>query len=260
MDEYMNEELREKPNHAHYPICRGRLDAIGKNSLRIFFYTLIVGLIMGFFSVLCVPMHVIGWIPMIFNSEEISKGAFNVSFGFGFAQVLCCAALIVFAVLNLGKRKVFGLVLSLIYIVLTISSLLATLTGFDVITAIIGIMGIYYCRNALKDKRDYEQLSNTEGFPMFSVIVAEYDDQKEQQNYLHTKQGKDYFDKMSRQSTATAAVPVNTSQSYAMPQNGLGDMPELNTAGISRSVASEGLFKPKSGKEGTVSFSPLKLR
>ncbi len=259
MDEYMNEELREKPNHAHYPICRGRLSDIEKHSRQIFFYTLIVCVIMAFFSVLCVPMHVIGWLPMIFNSEEISKGAFNVSFGFGFTQVLCCVAIVVFSVLNLGKRKTFGIVLFVIYMVLTISSIFFTLTGLDVITTIIGIMGMYYCRGVFRDGKDYQQLANTEGFPMFSVVLAEYDDQKGKPNFLHTKSGKDYYDSMNQQSAAPVA-PVQQPQSYVKPQNPLGNMPELNTSGMSRSGASEGLFKPKSGKEGTISFSPLKLR
>lgn len=257
MDGNINEDIREKPNHAHYPICRGRMADIESHSHKIFFYTLIVCLIMAFFSVLCIPMHVVGWIPMIFNSEEISKGAFHVSLGFGFSQVLSCVAIVVIAALNMGKRKVCGVVMLIIYGALLLSSLLVSLTGFDVVTLIISIMGVYYCREAIRDKRDYEQLSETEGFPMFNVILAEYEDNKGKQPFLHTKSGKDYYKKANQQHTA----PVNNaSQDSLKPEIVLGNMPELDTANLSRSGAAEGRFQPRSGKEGTISFSPLKLR
>ena len=260
MDEYMNEELREKPNHAHYPICQGRLTEIQNHSHTLFVFTLCSCLIMAFFSALCVPIHVIGWIPMIFNSSEIGKGAFNVSLGFGFTQILACVAIVVFAILNCGKRKVFGIVLFFIYFALLLSSLLATLTGFDVVTLIIAILGVYYCRGVFRDSRDYEQLSQTEGFPMFSVVLAEYDDKKGQQPFLQTKSGKDYFQSRNQMNNAPSAPAYKPSQNRPDPDNGLGDMPELNVAALSRSGVSQSIFSPKSGKEGTISFSPLKLR
>ena len=35
-----NPVLAEKPNHAHYPVCRGRLDEINKISYKTFYYTI----------------------------------------------------------------------------------------------------------------------------------------------------------------------------------------------------------------------------
>ena len=260
MDEYMNEDLREKPNHAHYPICRGRMGDIESHSHKLFFYTLFACIIMAFLSILCIPMHVIGWIPMIFNSEEISKGAFHVSIGFGFSQVLSCVAIVVIAALNLGKRKACGVILLIIYFALLLSSLLASLTGFDVVTAMISFMGLYYSRCTIKDKRDYEQLSKTEGFPLFNVILAEYDDNKNYQPFLKTKYGTDYFNKANQNNSAPAAPLHEPPKNYYEPDNGLGDMPELNTVSLSGTNAARGRFSPRSGKEGAISFSPLKLK
>lgn len=260
MDDYYNDELREKPNHAHYPICRGRMGDIKSHGQAIFIFTLIASLIMSFLSFLRVPMHVIGWIPMIFNSEEISKGAFNVSMGFGLSQVLCCVTMAVFSALNWGKHKVFGIVLFIIYLVLLISSLLISLTGLDVLTCIIGILGLYYCRGVLRDKRDYEQLAQTEGFPLFSVVLAENDDKYGYSSYIKTKHGLDYYNKRTQQNSAPAAHAPVQPQINPKPENVLGDMPELNISALSRSGAANGKFSPKSGKEGTISFSPLKLR
>ena len=260
MNDIINEDLREKPNHAHYPICRGRMADIESHSHQIFFFTLISCLILAFFSILRIPMHVIGWIPMIFNNAEISKGAFHVSLGFGISQVLCCAAITFMAALNWGKRKVFGVVLFIIYFAMLLSSLLLTITGFDVVTLIISILGVYYCRGAIRDKRDYEQLSDTEGFPLFNVILAEYDDKKGQQPFLQTKHGTDYYNKMNQVNSAHAAPVYEPPKNYYDKDNGLGDMPELNTANLSRSNAADGRFSPSSQKEGNISFSPLKLR
>ena len=260
MDDIINEDLREKPNHAHYPICRGRMGDIESNSHKIFFFTLFACVIMAFLSILCIPMHVVGWIPMIFNSEEISKGAFHLSLGFGFSQVLSCAAIVVIAALNMGKRKVCGVVMLIIYGALLLSSLLASLTGFDVVTTIFGILGLYYSRDTIRDKRDYEQLSKTEGFPLFNVILAEYDDQKNQQPYLRTASGMDYYDKMTQQAAAPVTAPTAPQPNYYKPDNSLGNMPELGVASAVRSSVKNGIFEPKGGKEGTLSFSPLKLR
>lgn len=257
MDENINQDLREKPNHAHYPICRGRLDEIQSHSRRLLYCTLVVFLLMAFFSFLCVPLHVVGWIPMLFNTEEISKGAFHTSLGFGMSEVFFCAAIIFIAFLNCGKRKVFGIVMLVIYAVLLLASLLVYLSPFDYITTFMSALGLYFSRSVFKDKRDYEQLSKTEGFPMFSVILAEYDDQKEQQPFIRTQSGKDYYNKASQQGSAPAAPTV---QSYANPNSGLGNMPEIGVAASARQTARSGRFEPKPEKEGTLLFSPMKLK
>ena len=260
MDYYMNEELREKPNHAHFPICRGRMDGINANCFRVFLFTLVSGVIMGGLSLFRIPLHVVGWIPMIFNSEEISKGPFNISQGFALTQALCCGVLIVFASLNMGKRKIFGEILFFIYFALLLSSLLASLSGIDVATLIIAILGVYYCSRSFKDKRDYEQLSETEGFPNFSVVLAESDDKYVYPSYIKTRGGMSYYNKVNKQSSAPA-VPVNVqpiiSQNHV---NSLSNMPSLDPTSVKRSADIEDKFRPRSGKEEIISFSPLKLK
>ena len=264
-----NPDLMEKPNHAHYPICRGRLDAIENISQNIFKVTIPMSIFMTLLSFLAVPLHVVGWIPLMFTLKDAK--AFNMGLGFSLMQAVCCLSMLLFSVLGCTKRKIFNVILFFMYALMLVSSLLIRLTVFDIITAIMGGVGVVNSFGALKGYRDFKQLSNTEGFPVFSAILTEYDERKQESpdGYYRDHYHKLLHEKLKKERNIDKSLNISVktgskeelsmlSQASSPETNGLGEMPELTVNSVARPNIDPSRFKPKGAKEGTFSDSPLK--
>jgi len=260
-----NPELIEKPDHLHYPICRGRLEEINQISTRILKFTIGAAILMAAVSLLGAPLHVVGWLPMMFTMKDIE---FGMGGGFCITQALISLLLIVFAALGCTERKIFDVLLCFAYMAMLVCSIFIHLSIFDAFTFIIGLAGTLYSFGILKGYIDFKQLRKTEGYPIFSVSLAEYDDRKK-----NSPDGyyRDHYDELVRQrlmQQRQGSQPANMQQgggikSFSQAQSdsgGLGDMPELNISKPVMKKAAPDRFVSKSGKESKVLFSELKLR
>ncbi len=265
-----NPELAEKPNHAHYPVCRGRLDEINKISYKTFYYTICVSLILGLFSIMQVPLNVVGWVPMLFTMED--NQAYNMSFGFCFTQFIMCIVFCFISALGCTRQKIFTVITFVLYCLMFVSSVFTFFSRFDMITALLGFIGICVSFYSVTAYTDYKQLEKTEGFPIFSTILADYEEQKKKNpNGFSKKQ----FDKLMREKLKRERNTHNVGDldggnqqqnisSFAKPQsvdtNDIGEMPELSVKPIVRTEAVYKKFTPKDRKEIFFSDSPLKLK
>ena len=260
-----NPDLMEKPDHAHYPMCRGRLDAINDICKDTLFYTLVVSAVLAFFSLLATPMEVVSWIPFIFTLQDAK--AFGMSFGFSVFQLLMSLMLSVVALLGLVKHKIFTVIMFFVYLGMLVSSLFIVLTRFDFLTAILGAVGVYKSAGILKGYRDFKQLRKTEGYPLFSAILTEYDERKAESpdGYYRDHYQKLLQEKLAKERNLSSSLDASgksTLSQLVKPSsaetNGLGEMPELTVNTMVNRNVNAAIFKPKGAKEGTFSDSPLK--
>ena len=261
-----NPELIEKPDHAHYPVCKGRLDEIEDISRRTFFFTLAASGIMAFFSLLQVPLHLVGWVPLMFTIQDTV--AFNMGAGFSIFQLLMCLVITGISLVGCTKHKIATVIMFFLYALTFVCSLITNLSGFDFLTVLIGIGGMYVSFGSLRGYSDYKQLRNTEGFPIFSTVLADHDEMKK---YSPNGYNKRHFDKLLREkalrerniapNAAGSSQPVpNLAQPQSAATNDIGGMPALNVARKNRSSSVGQKFVPKSHKEVFFSDSTLKLK
>ena len=265
-----NPVLAEKPNHAHYPVCRGRLDEINKISYKTFYYTIGASLIMGLLSMMRVPLNVVGWIPMIFTMEE--NQAFNMSFGFSLTQFIMCLVFCFISALGCSKQKQFTVITFVLYLLMFVSSLFNIFSMFDMITGLLGFIGMCVSFLSLTAYKDFKQLEKTEGFPIFSTILADYEDQKKKNPNGFSKR---HFDQLMREKLKNERNTHDVSNlnggsqqqgisDFSKPQSAdtddIGEMPELSVKPIVRTEAVYKKFVPKDRKEVYFSDSPLKLK
>ncbi|SHM56347.1 hypothetical protein [Ruminococcus flavefaciens] len=261
-----NPELIEKPDHAHYPVCRGRLDEINDIGRRTFFYTIGVCCILALFSLLATPMHLVGWVPLMFTLKDAT--AFGMSAHFSISQLSMCFVFFIIALLGTTSRKIFNVITFFLYALMLVISILVRLTPFDFITAIAGAGGMFVSIGALKGYSDFKQLRNTEGYPIFSTILADHDDQKK-----HSPNGynKKHFDKLLHEkamrerniapNNTNGQQPVlNLTQPQSPVNNDIGAMPSLNVTSPVRNSAVGQKFVPKAHKEVFFSDCTLKIK
>ena len=111
----------------------------------------------------------------MFTMKDIE---FGMGGGFCITQACVSLVLIVFAAMGCTERKIFDVLLCFAYMAMLVSSIFIHLSVFDAFTFIIGLTGTLYSFGILKGYVDFKQLRNTEGYPIFSVSLAEYDDRK----------------------------------------------------------------------------------
>lgn len=263
---YKNPSLEEKPNHAHYPACLGRLEAITKQSTYLFLFSLVSSFCISIVSFSGNPLQVIGWIPILLGASVD-----EMSVGMSFLQMFIGWGLAALGVLGCGKNKIFHLILLWIYLMMFIIPIFHMFSLFDAFTFIIGGLGVVYGYRAPKNYLDYQQLSETEGFPTFSIILAEHNEKKKQSNNFN-----DWYDEINkkrRDSFSQAASPVSSPVHKQAPSvtplrqeeikqvttDGVTGMPELEINKNVNLTASSDRFKPKSGKVGRISDSGMKF-
>ena len=264
-----NPVLEEKPDHAHYPACRGRLEAIEKNGFRLMMYTIVASFLLAVLSMLGNPIQVVGWIPLL-----ISDSSGSLSVGLCFLQSLISLSLAIMAFFGCGRRKILHLVLLIIYGTMFISCIAHRYTALDIFTFIIGGMGVAFGYNAYADYFDYKQIRETEGFPQFSLILTEYDEKKDEQKKFeewyssrqqraHSGSGADNSVPAAEEIPKVPEYNNQYVQSVSKEQDlsaGIGDMPEITVRGSVHDTSHADRFRSRSGKAEKISDSNMKFR
>ncbi|MCR5111158.1 MAG: hypothetical protein K6B38_09670 [Ruminococcus sp.] len=237
----INPDIQEKPDHLHYPACLGRKTEIEKQSLEILLYTLAALAFPSIISIMGVRFAMFSALPDIIFGEDGVKTAFFQVFEFFMIAVL--------ALLGCTKYKVFDVIVMLIYILMVIISLLFNETTADALIVIAGLGGIWKSIGSYKAWNDYEQLMNTEGFPIFSITLAEHDE-------------KIANEKNGIPSQPSGIDPTIAAQ-YVMSQLSSGNadkiMPAIGELPQIASSPSARRYMPEGQKESVILESPMKF-
>lgn len=241
----INEELAEKPGHLHYPACLGRKMEIDKRSFQIFLYTALVSLIMIIFSIAGMRFTVPYVIPELICGGNDVGAAFIQAFEFLILGVL--------SLIGCTKYKIADFLVFLIYVLLLGITILTKEYVTDAFVIIISIGGIVRSFTAYSMMCDYEQLRNTEGFPIFSLILAEKEEQKNNgsadPSVYRNNSGQTAMD-----NAVAAAAPVFTGV-----DNGSG-MPALDPISIPSNDYTEKRYLPQGKKVSGILGSPMRTR
>ncbi len=287
-----NPELAEKPNHLHYPICRGRLDAIKATSQDIMTYTMVTSVILALLSLVQAPIHVVGWIPLMYTDISESRMLGNSG---AIIQALICIVPFVMGALGYGNRKFFHVILFFYYMLMFGFSIFIRLSAFDIISVFIGGIGLVKTYPILSAYPDFKQLRNTEGYPMFietyqpqpyktkygQAAAARYDQLKKQQMQQNSpaqqnkplpqqtqpfagpERRKRAFDRFAERMAGTVDVDIlGNSTAGEVPadkSSALNSMPGLSVS-VSAPVAAPDRFCPPRNKDNCIKDSGIKLR
>ncbi len=264
MINYKNPTLEEKPKHAHYPACLGRLDIIRKQGTAFFIYTLVSGFLLSFISLTGNPLQVIGWLPLL-----VCGGTENFGVGMSFFQMFLCWGMMLLGFIGCGKRKLCHVALFVIYLLMFIVPVFHMFTLLDAFTFITGGLGVIYGYRAPFNYLDYCQLKETEGFPIFSIILTEREEQKKLNNSFEDwyrnkeKERRGSYSGTNENNAVNAPVtpvPVKPAVKKDEPAAGMGNMPELVINKSVSAAAAPDRFRPKSGKASRIIDSGLKFR
>lgn len=164
----INENLTELPEHAHYSVCLERKKQIDRLSSRIFIFSIITGIIMALMTFFGLPLSAVSLIPSLFGDK------FNAYYLiFQWSEIILLA---VIAGIGCGKYKVCQLVLFAVYCFIIIGCFISGIKMVDSIPFAIGTAGVIITYPSISAFLDYRQLSETEGFPYFSRIFAQHED------------------------------------------------------------------------------------
>ena len=253
MKEYFNPDIAEKPDHTHYPVCQGRLEAIGRHGTKLFLYTFAVGCGLGLISFIGYPMHVVGWIP-----AAIAHSTDRLTVKLCVVQMFISLCITVLGFLGSGEHKRFNIVLMVIYLLMFICPIFYRFSFMDVIVFLLGGGGVIFSSSAVTDCLDYEQLARAEGFPSFSLILVENEEQK-----AHRPDFNKWYNKGRRTSAKQSSSDINAQGNSDIQldnaASALGDMPELTIKATVQEKAPADRFMIKSGKAGGISDSGLKF-
>lgn len=240
----INEELAEKPDHGHYPVCLGRKMEIDKLSFEIFAYTALSSLIMIIFSIMGMRFTVPYVLPeLIFGSNDVAC-AFFQAFEF--------LLLAVVSLIGCTRYKVADVIVFMIYVVLFIFTFIKREYVWDAFIVIISAGGIFKSIGAYKMMCDSEQLRNTEGYPIFSLILAEKEEQKSSgadPSVYRNAGGQSAMD-----NAVAAAAPVFTGT-----DNGV-DMPSVSPVKLPQYNYTEKRYMPQGVKVSGILESPMRTR
>jgi hypothetical protein len=237
-----NPELEEKPNHAHYPACLGRKTEIEKQSVQIFIYTALTFLALGIFSFMGVKFAVFGTLAeLIFDDNDVASAIF---------QEIEFVCVIVLSLLGCTKRKIFDFIVMLIYSLLLIMTILFREYPLDPLLFIISIGGLSKSIFAYRMWTDYEQLMETEGYPIFSVLLAEQE-QKMNNSASH-------FAPVSSQNTTDTDTNLGTVISKLAGGSGTA-MPSIAPVSLPKSTYTQKRYFPDAPKESGILASPMKF-
>lgn len=155
----MNIELKELPNHAHYPVCLDRMCSIDAFCRKQSGFTLAASFLMTILTWFTVRFPVISVIPNLIGDS--TEAVPNI------VQTFLILAMALLSVASVLKYKIFSVVLFVIYAVMFIFGCVSyePMAYFSII---IGFIGTMFSFRAVGFYLDYKQLCQTEGFPDFN--------------------------------------------------------------------------------------------
>ncbi|MBQ7026779.1 MAG: hypothetical protein IJN14_00065 [Ruminococcus sp.] len=255
-----NNKLAAKPDHSHYPVCLGRLTTINDSCHKLFRDTIVVNGGLLILTLFGQYIPVISLISTLFGepTEVIVM----------FIQVLLITGISVMTALGCGKNKFFNAIALLIYVMIAIGGLIhkdsvGGAASFLICTAVVIMnlkMFVYWL--------EYRQLSNTEGFPLFSERLTEYDENRYNQNPRTTPSAPT----TAPPTIPTAAPTIPTAAPAPAPAADNSSippvMPVMPTLGAVPVMAATNthhseeiwtkFFAPHTKKESRISESPIK--
>ena len=243
----INEDLEEKPDHLHYPACLGRMNEIRKQSFEIFVYTAIVFFVFGIFSIVGIKFNMFAVIPDLLFDEDGTKIAFFQIFEFIIVTVI--------SLLGCTKYKIFDVIIMLMYVLMVILSIFSKYNSADPVVFLAGAGGLWKSIGSLRIWNDYEQLSQTEGFPIFSLILTEQE--KKMQESMLQNTVDNTLTQLDPASSLGQAVAMTAANQFNM-QNNTG-MPTINTVPVTDNRMPDRRYLPNSQKESCILECPMKF-
>lgn len=239
-----NSALAESPDHSHYTACLTRMDEIAKFSRNLLSYAAITGAIMILLTVFTLRLPFISLLPsLIGESTEL---------GPMFVQILIIIAYVGLALLGWAKYKIANILLFIIYIMMIIFSIFVGYGYTDILIFIIGIGGLATSLPAFSVYADYEQLKNTEGFPLFNTRLKEYDESMEAQRNRN-------FPKPEPIRQYTTSEPVRQYAAAARYGSEEDEMPSIGAPSAAPDIPIGKIYLPEGGKVSRLSDSPMKF-
>lgn len=234
-----NKKLEEKPDHGHYADCLSRKLEIDKNALQLLKYTLSMCIGMILCTLFSLRFAVISWIPSLLGESTDVAPLFT--------QLLILVLIAVLAMLNCGRWKICGIILTGLFIAMVIFGNIGLVhdSNTDLFTVLLGVFGIIRSYMSVPDYLDWNQLSETEGFPQFNLRFAEQNDNP---NYVPVHTGENASDQMSSPE-AVNELPFGLNSQYS-------EMPELTAP--KANIKSLYTLDPSEGKHCEMSESPIK--
>lgn len=167
----INKYLAEQPEHGHYIVCLQRLKAIERLSKRIFVFTIIEAIAMGFMTIFGLHIGVISIVASLFG------GTFSI--GYLSVQILEIITIPLLAFDSCGKHKLYNIIVFAIHCIIIMFCLFEGFQGIMTDVFLIGLIGAIITYPSINAYFDYEQLKQTEGFPYFSNFLANAEDNPE---------------------------------------------------------------------------------
>lgn len=241
----INEDIAEKPDHLHYPACLGRKNEIDKRSFEIFAVTSLSCLLLSFCSLIGMKFTVPYIIPEILCGTDAVKASF--------VQIAEFILLAGFSLIGCTKYKICDVIVLMTNILFFSITLITRDNPGDALLLIASGYGIFKSYDSFSLMRDYDQLRNTEGFPAFSLILAEYE-----QKLNNTDPDPSVFRNTSGSSAMDDAS--GKVQQLAFTGNNDVDMPALSPVNLPKENYCEKRYMPKSPKVSGIIESPLRTR
>ncbi|MDE6519485.1 MAG: hypothetical protein K2K91_03365 [Ruminococcus sp.] len=202
-----NEQLAEKPNHEHYMVCRTRKAEIDRFSKKVFVYTSIECAVMICMTLAGINIGAFSWFPSLCGGGD----PFNINYII--LQSVEITAMFIFGILGQVVNKIFDVIIFAVNCIIIISCLFAGIGSFYVfLPFVMGIVAILLTFPSINAYLDYRQLSETEGFPNFSDILAYAEDNAEYKSY-YFERSKNKIDEDEEMPIPTETVKQEFSQS-----------------------------------------------
>lgn len=209
----INENLTELPEHGHYSACLERKEEIDKISGKILIYAIITGIIMALMTAFGLPLSAVSFIPSIFGD------AFNACYLIcQWSEIILLA---VIAGIGCGKYKFCQLILFTVYCLMILGCFISGVKMIDSIPFAIGAIGVIITYPSISAFLDYRQLMNTEGFPYFSYLFAQTNDNpvyKPQYINKYHSQPEDRKMPAPSESVNSEMMKISSSENYTMPE------------------------------------------
>lgn len=240
----INEELAEKPDHQHYPACLGRKMEIEKQCFDIFVYTGIICIAFIIFSIAGARFTVPYAIPEMLCGTN--------TLGAAFLQCLEFLLLAAASFFGCFKYKIADVFVMLTYLVTLVVTILAKEYVTDIFVIILSAWGLWKSRGAFSIMNDYEQIRNTEGFPLFSLILIEQEKKKNNgmdPSVFRNNSGSDDMD-----NAVSVAAPVFSGDADGM------DMPSIAPVKVPDYNYDMKRYMPQGKKVSGILESPMRTR
>lgn len=205
-----NNEFVELPDHQHYNQCADRMREIDRLYRFSTATNLVLCALMLLLSFISMRIQIISLIPSLFGDKG-SVAAAGV-------QMLIVLALGVCTLLSPTKLRIFNPIMAIVYLTMLVIGLFST-TADDIFSILIGAAGCIMSFKLPTAYLDYKKLSKLEGFPMFSIRLANTDEHPEYESSYKNA----YHNTENQGMDAPTPIEQSESKRPEKPANGYMD-------------------------------------